>query len=390
MLRRWLLGGLSIGLMASVLLAKPGVVTNKQGETFKGDVTEDDKFVYVNGPGGQLKLDKRNIDKIQYEATLDDQYNARHAKLSATDVKGRIELANWANENQRVDLAIAALQEARQIDPTNREAALALDADQRQMDLDQAGGNKKPTSAPTPGAPGVAAAGPAVAAKPPEHRLLNADEINIIKQKEMFADDAKVKVRFDNGVLKKYLDAGDKDAVAFNALSPAQQATAILTDGDPKTFKDVHILTDPTPLADFKLKIQPIVALGCASSACHGGNKGGNFSLYPGDSVAGTYSNFYILQTYSKTIDGVKYLALDRDVPDNSLVLQFGLPATIGKPPHPKVPGWKPRFRTAGDQAYLDIYTWLNKSLRLPQPDYGIKVSPSLPATQPAVDATPK
>ena len=43
MLRRWLVGGLSVVLLASALLAKPGVVTNRQGETFTGDVTEDDK-----------------------------------------------------------------------------------------------------------------------------------------------------------------------------------------------------------------------------------------------------------------------------------------------------------------------------------------------------------
>jgi hypothetical protein len=80
----------------------------------------------------------------------------------------------------------------------------------------------------------------------------------------------------------------------------------------------------------------------------------------------------------------VKYLAMDREVPDNSLALQFGLPMAIGKPAHPTATNWRPRFRTVTDPAYLEVYDWLSKSLRLPQPDYGIKVSPSLPATQPA------
>jgi hypothetical protein len=394
MLRRWLIGGLSLGLMASALLAKPGVVTNRQGQTFSGDVTEDDKFVYVNGAGGQLRLDKRNVDKIQYSASIDDQYNARHAKLAANDVKGRIDLANWANDNQRVDLAIQALTEARQIDPTNRDAALALDADQRQMDLDQSGANKgKKTAAIAPAPTATATAVPAPAPSPTpavtvassaEHRLLNADEINIIRQKEMQPDDTKLRVRFENGVVKRYLSAGDHDAKAFSAESPLDQANDILASGDPKLIKDVIILTDPAPLLEFKQKVQPIIAQSCGSVACHGGDKGGTFSLYAGQSNAAVYTNFYILQTYSKTIDKVKYLAMDREVPDHSLVLQFGLPYSVGVPPHPQTPSFRSRFRTAEDANYQTVYHFLDKSLRLPQPDYGIKVSPSLPATQPA------
>jgi hypothetical protein len=395
MLRRWLLGGLSLGLMASALLAKPGVVTNRQGETFTGDVTEDDKFVYVNGTGGQLRLDKRNIDKIQYAASIDDQYNARHAKLAANDVKGRIALANWANDNQRVDLAIAALKEARDIDPTNREAALAMDADQRQLDLDQATANKnKKTSTATPASPTAEIPAPPAPVTPPsaptpslakalEHRLLNADEINVIRQKEMQPDDAKLRVRFENGVIKKYLATGDHDAKAFLALSAPGQANEILTNGDPKMAKDVQIVTDPVLLVEFKQKILPIVAQGCGSIACHGGSKGGDFALFPGQSTPAVYTNFYILQTYTKTIDKVKYLAMDRDVPDHSLVLQFGLPVSMGIPPHPSSPNFKPKFHTTDDVTYQTLYTFLSKTLRLPQPDYGIKVAPNLPATEP-------
>jgi hypothetical protein len=77
-------------------------------------------------------------------------------------------------------------------------------------------------------------------------------------------------------------------------------------------------------------------------------------------------------------------MVIDREVPERSLALQFGLPASVGTPPHPKVPNWKPRFRSASDQGYKDIFNWMSKSLSVLQPDYGIKVGVELPTTQPA------
>ena len=53
-------------MLASHALAQPGVVTNLQGQTYGGDVTEDDGFVYINTTTGQIKLDKRNVAKLVY------------------------------------------------------------------------------------------------------------------------------------------------------------------------------------------------------------------------------------------------------------------------------------------------------------------------------------
>src|SRR3954462_4243286 len=140
--RHWLVGILSVGLLAtatSLLPAKPGMVRTKDGTVYRGDITEDDKFVTVKDRGISTRIDKRNVpaNGVQYTATLDDQFNDRRSKLAPNDVKGRIDLANWATQNERADLAVAALTEATKIDPTNRDAALALDTAQRQAELDQ-------------------------------------------------------------------------------------------------------------------------------------------------------------------------------------------------------------------------------------------------------------
>ena len=409
--RRWLAAALGTAAVVVVLagtwgapaVAKPGVVTDLQGKPYGGDVTEDDKFVYISAPGGQIRLDKRNVAKVDYAADVDNQYKRRHDKLAGNDVKGRMALADWANGLARPDLAVAALEEARQIEPANREVALQLDAVQRQMDLDRRRGKAfaavRGAAKPTPSAakPVSATTGPTTgpASMPAmARRLLTADEVNIIRQKEMRGGDRQVKVRLEHNVARRFLQGTGDDPKAFARMSGEAQALTILGRGSPDMAKDVRILTDPTPLRIFKNRVLPIVALGCASTACHGGTRAGDFSLYPGNSTEAVYTNFYILQTYAAQIGGVKYLAMDREVPERSLVLQYGLPPLAGKPPHPAVKDWRPRFHGMDDPAFMTVDDWLTDTLSVIQPDYGFNVSAKLPpstqpATMPAVGANP-
>src|SRR5436305_1836618 len=155
--RHWFVGVIGVGLLATattMLPAKPGTVRTNQGTVYRGDVTEDEKFVTIKDRGISTRIDKRNVPAggIQYTASFDDQFNERHAKLAPNDVKGRMELATWATQNDRSDLAVQALEEATKIEPTNRDAALALDTAQRQLELDR----HKATAAPA----GTKAGGP--------------------------------------------------------------------------------------------------------------------------------------------------------------------------------------------------------------------------------------
>jgi hypothetical protein len=392
--------GLVTVLIASVILARPGSLVTGDGDKLKGDIVEKDGFVTVTPPGGQAtQLNARNVTKITYDNPLDQQYSDQHAKLGPKDVKGRIALAAWASSHDRSDLAVEVLSEARKIDPMDKEAGHALDVAQSQLDLDnksKAAADAKPKATTGPAAtptPGVATTGPAgapavKAKKLGDRRLLNAEEINIIRQKEMPTDDPKVVIRFENQVVKKYLATGNKNAADFAKMTPESQALEILTNGTPEMKKDVKVMTDPTPLIEFKTKVLPIIVNGCASTACHGGSKGGDFALFPPGTTASVYSDYYILQTYTTNVAGTSYAVMDRTTPERSLVLQYGLPAAVGQPPHPVVPGYRPRFKSTDDPAYVTVSDYI-KSLPAIAPDYGIDVSPKLaaPTTQPSAPA---
>jgi len=388
MLRRWALGALAAGLLVSTVGAKQGIVRTRDNAAFTGDITEDEKSVTVNIHGVTTKIDKRNVLKIEYIASLDDQYKEKVAKLAPDDVKGRIELAKWANSQSRPDLAISALTEARKIDPSNRDAAVMLDDVQRQKELDdQAKQGGQPAHPPVAAQATHPAAGAATSKPVAEHRLLTADEINVIRQREMTADDPHIQIRFDNKVVQRYL-ASDfhGDAAEFRKRSAIEQALDILANGDSKLANDVRVTTDPAPIVEFRTKVLPIYtgSGGCALSGCHGSTKNSNFHLFTGSDLSNVYTNYYILQKYSATINGVQYSMVDRNTPDQSLMLLYALPGNLSKVPHPNVPGYRPRFRTLDDAAYQTVLNWVTKTLKPIGPDYGLNVSPEVPSTQPA------
>jgi len=69
-----------------------------------------------------------------------------------------------------------------------------------------------------------------------------------------------------------------------------------------------------------------------------------------------SYTNFYILTQVR--IGGVPMI--DRDRPEESLILQWGLPRESAKFPAPEdVPNWQPYFRDTEDQRYTRIVEWI-------------------------------
>jgi hypothetical protein len=386
MLFRWRTGAFAVaGLALCALIAaadppRPGVVQILDGHTFTGDITQDNNSVTITSQNSVIHFDKRNVLKITFTVTADDQFNGSLSKLAAADVKGRIDLAAWATNNRRPDLAVTALQQAHKIDATNQDVITALDTAQRQVDL-----NARNAATPAAPADATATTKPAVAAKTPAmpHRLLTDDEVNIIRQKEMSADDPTIRVRLENNVVARFLTNSDLDAVAFRQLPLPRQAIQILAFNDPKLSNDVRIVTDPQSLIDYKQKVHPLIASSCASNACHGGAKASDFGLFPGNSTPAVYTNFYILQSYTIPISGTQYRTIDRGVPDRSLLLEFSLPENIADVVHPNIAGYRPRFHSRQDESYRAILTWIN-GLNPVMPRYGVNVSPKLPLPPPA------
>ena len=414
---------LGAGISYQFAGARPGVLRTKDGLSFAGDITEGGRFDTIIEKGVSTQIDVRNVARVEYgdfqadshaasggsenaapaAEAIQDEYNARHAKLAPNDALGRAGLAVWANSMGRADLAVQALEEAQKLAPTNRAVALQLADTRQQLQLDRSGGIKSPgpSTQPSAVAAGAGANAAASAAQRPASpsddttgtaapfRLLDDEEINLIRQHEVPQLDPKVRVGFDHDVVLKYLAATGMKQSAFRQLSPLAQAQTILAMNDPKMSRDVRILNDPIPLADFRKKVYPILVAGCATSGCHGGTAGGDFRFFTGDSAAAVYTNFYILQTYAKTVNQTQYLMTDRNYPSRSLCLMFGLPASITAVPHPASAEFRPKFRNMQDAGYQTILDYVTNDLRPFEPTYGINVSPYAPVATASTPTAP-
>lgn len=93
-------------------------------------------------------------------------------------------------------------------------------------------------------------------------------------------------------------------------------------------------------------------------------------------------TNFYILT--QTTIDGVPLL--DRNKPEESLLLQWGLPREEAKYAAPEIAKWRPYFRDTEDKRFTDIADWIRMLYASNQgSSYGINDF-VLPGQKPADD----
>ncbi len=378
-----------IFMLTGDLLADRGVVVTKSGETYDGDVHEDDQNVTIRIRGIDTVVPRSNVSSIKYHADYDVEFAERLGKLDATDIKGRIALAREAFDQRRYDLAREATHDALRIEPNNREATDFLDLVERQIRLERSG-----AAPPDRGAPPARAPAPRGAAPP--RNLLSADDINTIRQRELTPSDTHVRITLQGDVKKRFADQQNIPFAEFNRLPAVEQAIRIIDQGDADMRRQGKVTSDPASLAEFKRFVQPIVLSQCAGSGCHGGPGAGRLVLYaPADSDPVTYTNFYILTQFQGPAQGPSAAGvfgssarkmIERGHGDRSLLANFGLPVNIAEYDHPDVGGKPipPVFRNKQDSRYEQILRWMDKTLSPIAPNYGVDFRPPTAATQPA------
>ena len=209
---------------------------------------------------------------------------------------------------------------------------------------------------------------------------------------------ADIRERVDRAQVRSALDlpANARIVTTLSAYKPQKNladfvelAERILKDGTVEERKEIKMVNDPSPLAEYKKTIQPMILTGCATAACHGGSSGGKLFLYgTPDGDAATYTNFYLITQTNTQVGGAERMMIDRSYSDKSLIALFGLPSEVSKASHPEVKGvtWRTLFRSKEDPQYKSLLRWIDK-LKKPEPDYGFTFS--LEAAEPKPDEKP-
>lgn len=362
---------------------KAGVVKTKRGDSYAGDVDEaavEGKVVVIGPTGGRTELFKQAVDTITYFASLKDEFDYRFAHLPPKDVPSRIALAKWAMGKKEYDLAAKATAEAKAVNPAAPDVAVMekqIAASRPAPSTTQASTN--PTTGPTAEA--------SFKQTPPAKRLLTADEIQIVRQREMRPGDRTVKMQLPPELKKAAAAAGVITQAEIRTIAPMELATRVLKENNPDLTRLVKFQTDPIPLTEYRQKINRFIVSGCASTACHSPQKGGKFVLFaPFDKEEAALTNFVILQKWEGMADGAQRPMINRTQVGVSLLLGYMLPPEASKLPHPIVPGYKGIVRTVADPTYTAVTKWMGETLSPTTSTYediDLAVPPP-PATRPS------
>ncbi len=366
MVQRVLLTVVLLALCVPLALGKQGVVKTKDGRSIEGDITEGGDGVTIRLRGGTITLPRSDVASVMYAENVQEAYQARLKELpKGAGAPAHMELARWLYDNKAYDLSLKEVEAALAIDPNNAQAVMLRQAVERAIVWERNKNNPKP-------APTTPAA--SLLINPKDRHLLNADQVNIIRQKEL-RDNEVVIVRLENDVARRFAESRGIVPAVFARTPPFGQAQAILHEGTAEMAKDVKIVVDPPALRAFKMRIQPTLLKGCATLNCHGGKNSGDFVLYsPANNDIVTYTNFYFLTRYAmKDGSGARVPLIDRTNPDKSAILQLGLPRDVAELDHPDVQGWTPAFRGPQDPLFRDVLAWIGQGLIAVEPKYGFE-----------------
>ena len=377
-------------LICLVVSGQTKKVTLKDGRSVIGTVTEKGADYVVQTKFGPVLVPKDEVLSIEEYLTPEQEYRRRLGQINSDSPEDRFALGRWAFEKGLLEQAAQQLAKALELKGDYPRASLLL----RQVRAKIAAQRPAPTDGPQ--------------TKPGKQALVSGDikpdwlvtdkEIARIRLAELRGED-RAQIVFKNDLLNRFVEqmklqghfASPEDLEEFRRWPRARQVNYILEttgrEGRDVTG-DIVVKTDPRFMLDFRRQVWPIVARHCATADCHGAKEPvGGFRLFniTGRIAGVDYTNFLLLDSHQAR--GRKMI--DRDYPEASLLLQYGLPRDRAANPHPgKI---RPAFRDPSRRGnYLRVLQWLETLKGPPHPRYGVELrvpwvrKASAPTTQPA------
>jgi hypothetical protein len=353
-------------------------VTLKDGREIEGKVSRTPTGdIRIQAKYGILTFKADDVESVVDVVSPKDAYMERKSKIDTADADALVGLAQWvmAEHGKNRDLlknAEADLEQAMKINKDHRRTQLLLRVVRGQLEATE----------PKEGAGGDS--GTARAGRISEDELVTQRDIYNIRLQELREDD-RVTIKYQNDVLNRFIkimraserSGWDKRSTEkrFRGLSRRKQVAYIL-DQVPDNWdilQDILIQNDPQFMVDFRNKVWPILRRTVASAKNnHGGNlmDGYRFKIAAAGGEKVDYTNYVILVGYKKG----RMRMVDRQKPQDSLILKAGLQETIDPTTDPR--SVVPSYAVKNSAAYKRLMEWI-KSLKGPmEPNYRLEWQP--------------
>lgn len=387
---------LSVAITAGAVRAEVGVLVLSDGSREMGNITQT-PMGYVVSLGGQKKVfEGARVKDVLNANRLRKDLDSQKAKADLKRPESLLALAMWCLDNGLADEAEGFAQDILKIEPehANAKRVLGFVADLRRKLSGLPGegaavpsGQQETGTTPVPpvGPPPTSQAAIAMVRQP---LPLSKEDISKIRIREIWIKDNKpddVKVAFKNDVLNRFYKEMEgldgfktpEDRAYFMKQSMSRKLQIIVQASDTKSLKkwekDIDVESDPPPLMTFRNKVYPFIVENCATATCHGKDNAPGFSwINTATPSPGQYlANF--LELEARTYGTQQLMLVNRDKPEESLVLMYSLPAGQSPFKHPKVDGYPVRAINEKSPGYVETLKWITKDLSYPpRPDYGV------------------
>ena len=349
-----------------------GVVVMRTNQQHRGAIVRDGfDAVDMRILDVPLTLKRADISHVLLEPSVDEQYLQRRLAIDPEDLASHLALCNWLIQERQYEYARDELQQIRErhADPESIKAMRFVEA---QLQLHRSSEEHKSAS-PTDDA----AASRAATTMP---RTLTDDEVNLIRVYEIDLEDPP-HLRVPRTAVQELIASYGSSSLVPD--TEAEQASLYQADSIDlvrlifrlrarELYPLIEVIGEPTALRLFRERVHDTWLMNnCSTSRCHGGSNSGRLRLLQTGAATDRvrYTNLLILDRF-RTKEGVPLL--DWEQPEQSLLVQYGLPRSETTTPHPAVKGWKPLFtgrqRSMKDGAAL----WMNSMMQSPRPEYPI------------------
>ncbi len=358
---------------AVVASGKYQKLTLTNGRSLVGEVERtEDGYRITDDAGVTATFPDEQVAKVEDVLRPEDEYEQQAEGKDLDDPVERYKLAKWAFDNGYFEIAQREVKAALELREDFELAKLLLEEVEAEL-------------APDPGEERGDDEGDGGGAR--TRHLMSDTDVNRIRQIEMGKGE-RLHVAVEDGVIKRFIELqrgrGDfkKDGFeeAFLRWPSHRQADYILEETRESAHEirdDVVIKRDPEFMELFQRTLWPMLQRNCARAGCHGGSSpASGFRLFPmgGDRVRTLYTNFYLLSIQ----ESGGYRVLDRDYPELSLLLLYGLPRKLSERPHPTE--IKAMFTGPEDPKYRAVVDWIDSLDGPPHKGYGVDYEPPKPA----------
>ena len=353
------------------------------GREQQGILLEDDfEYVVLEIRGIPTRFPREAVSRVTLEPTFEELYEHFKATIQPDNTDARIAFARWLFDHEQYELAKEEIRdvrrrtndsEARRLE-TLIDAQLALEERAREREEQQSRAGDDPDRERDRDDRRIPE-GPT--------RLLTSDEVNLIRVYEIdFDRPPKVSVRPETiqRLVERYgtdsrIPSGAAERTAMFREDAVEIVRLMFDLRARDLYPEVQVNSEPYALNLFRQRVHNAwLVQNCSTSRCHGGPDAGRLQLHNRNFQDSRVwmTNLLILE---ETELDPQWPLINYDEPRMSQIIQYALPRSEARLPHPDVPGWRPVFRRSNQRLLDDTIRWID-SMMTPRPSYPIDFSP--------------